>query len=57
MTHPLTLARTVALRDDFADGVCPAWMEAAERVCGRPPSVGYLCSRHHKVAEHRHAKN
>ena len=26
----------LALRSDYPEGTCWAWLEAAERVCGRP---------------------
>lgn len=32
---------------------CVAWMEAAERVCGRDRAEGLLCKRHRGVAERR----
>ena len=51
----IALAQTVALRLDDRAG-CPAWMEAADRRCGKPATVGLLCARHHKVAEKRYEK-
>ena len=48
------LAAHVALRLDRIDpGICPAWLEAAERRCGKPATIGLLCARHHAVAERR----
>lgn len=52
--HDRLLASQVALRlDTLEPGVCPAWLESADRRCGRPATVGYLCKRHHNVAEAR----
>jgi hypothetical protein len=50
------LANTVALRLDGPEGNCPAWMEAADRRCGKPATEGLLCARHHKVALVRYEK-
>lgn len=53
------LAMQVALRlDDWtaAQG-CPAWIDSADRQCGRPPAEGYLCRRHHTVAVRRLEKD
>ena len=48
------LARLVALRLDTTDpGLCPAWVESADRRCGKQAAVGLLCARHHAVAEKR----
>ena len=47
---PLMLAAMVALRVDNMGDTCPAWMDTAERKCGKPRAVGYLCARHDKVA-------
>lgn len=46
------LWQMLALRDDGTAGTCWAWMEAAERVCGRPEDARtpHLCARHAKVA-------
>ncbi len=52
----VALASLVALRLDGPDGVCPAWMESADRRCGKAATVGLLCARHHKVAEARMVK-
>lgn len=61
VAHRLDLASTVALRISPFDGTCPAWIESAERRCGKRATKGYLCSRHHKVAvkrlEQRQAKD
>ena len=45
------LAGFVALRDveDYPVGTCVAWMDSAERVCGK--AADYLCPRHAKVAQ------
>lgn len=52
---PKVLAMQVALRlDGWApERGCPAWIESADRVCGRPPAHDYLCKRHHTVALRR----
>ncbi|WP_028472952.1 hypothetical protein [Nocardioides alkalitolerans] len=49
----LALASHVALRhpDDYPAGTCVAWMDAADRVCGKPAT--YLCARHEKAARAR----
>lgn len=49
------LAMMVAIRiDDWtAEQGCPAWVESADRTCGRPPAEGMLCKRHHTVASRR----
>lgn len=53
------LAMTVSLgaldRMDDTEG-CVAWIESADRRCGKPRTEGYLCARHHAVAVKRHAK-
>ena len=51
----LALASLVALRPDRIGTTCPAWIESAGRVCGRPQTIGLLCARHHKAAESRWA--
>ena len=57
MTHRLDLALTVALdRPDSWGTDCPAWIESADRKCGKPRDHGYLCKRHHAVAVRRLAK-
>ena len=57
MTHRLDLALTVALdRPDSWGTDCPAWIESADRKCGKPREHGYLCKRHHEVATRRLAK-
>lgn len=50
---PLDLAAMVALRVYNLDDTCPAWIASAERRCGKPRAVGYLCARHDKVARER----
>ena len=47
---PLMLAAMVALRVDNMGDTCPAWIASADRKCGKPRAVGYLCARHDKVA-------
>lgn len=57
MTHRLDLALTVALdRPDSWGTDCAAWIESADRKCGKPREHGYLCKRHHAVAVRRLAK-
>lgn len=57
MSIKLTLALAVALdRPEHWGDDCPAWIEAADRQCGKPREVGYLCKRHHTVATRRLAK-
>lgn len=50
------LAAMVALPGhvDSRPGMCVAWLEAADRVCGKPAE--YLCPRHVKVAERRYER-
>lgn len=56
--NPIALAAEVALRHptDYPDDKCAAWMESAERVCGKPATVPWLCKRHEKVAAARREK-
>lgn len=55
---PAVLAMQVALRiDDWtAERGCPAWIDSADRGCGRTPAHDYLCKRHHTVALRRYEK-
>lgn len=43
---------TLAISDHYPAGTCWAWMDAAEKVCGRPESADepHLCTRHIRVA-------
>lgn len=50
------VASMVVLRMDRPTGVCAAWLEAAERICGKEASAPWLCAFHVKVAERRWAK-
>ena len=51
---PLMLAAMVALRPPTpGDALCPAWLDTAERRCGKPVTDGHLCARHHQVAVRR----
>ena len=58
MTNPQHLAAMVTLRPELLkDGQpCPAWLEAADRECGKPATHGYLCKRHDTVAQRKLAK-
>ena len=56
LTHR-QLAGYVALRVDGPDGECPAWIESADRRCGKPATVGLLCKRHHTIALKRLARD
>lgn len=47
---PETLARLVSLPTAFPPAGCVAWMESADRHCGRDRTHDYLCKRHHNVA-------
>lgn len=47
------LARVVVLGDLGPVEVCGAWMESADRRCGRPAADPWLCSRHVRVARAR----
>lgn len=49
----MSLAHLVALRDDYTDPNCWAWMESAERRCDKPAGPQHLCPQHVKVAERR----
>lgn len=46
------LYRLVALRDDYPEGTCWAWMRGAEKVCGRPDTTEHphLCPQHVRMA-------
>jgi hypothetical protein len=48
------LVATLALRDDYPDGSCWAWVDSSDRRCAKPGER--LCARHLKVAEARLAK-
>ena len=50
------LALQVALRIDRPDDTCAAWMDAADRLCGKGAVVPWLCKRHKTIAEKRAAK-
>lgn len=50
------LASTVALRLDRPAEQCAAWLEQADRVCGKEVVRPWLCKRHVTVAERRLAK-
>lgn len=51
------LAIHVALRLDDRDPIkCAAWMESAERVCGKDSTTPWLCTRHAMVAKRRAEK-
>jgi len=53
---PHQLLLQVALRDDYKPSApCPAWIESADRTCGREPTHDYLCKRHDTIARRRHA--
>ena len=44
----------LALRSDYPEGTCWAWVESSERVCGRPEGdEQHLCPRHAQVAARR----
>ena len=54
MSDAMDLALTVALpRPERWGASCPAWIESADRKCGKPRTEGYLCKRHHTVAVRR----
>lgn len=48
----IALASTLALGPprSWVDG-CAAWVDSRDEQCGKPRKEGYLCARHHKVAE------
>lgn len=50
------LAAMVALRLDRTPAQCAAWIESADRVCGRDAARPWLCKRHEGVAARRLAK-
>ncbi|WP_347042047.1 hypothetical protein [Brachybacterium nesterenkovii] len=51
------LASMVAVRLDGHDpAVCAAWIDSADRVCGRPVVAPWLCKRHETVARKRAEK-
>ncbi len=53
---PDQLASIVAAGPLGSPGVCAAWMDAAERRCGRPAPGAWLCPRHEAVAVRRAAR-
>lgn len=50
------LAAMVALRLDRTPAQCAAWIESADRVCGKDAARPWLCKRHESVATRRLAK-
>ena len=53
----MSLALTVGLdRPESWGDNCVAWVDSADRKCGKPRKHGYLCTRHHNVATKRLAK-
>lgn len=44
------LYQILAVSDHCPEGTCWAWMDSAERVCGKPEAVEHLCQRHELVA-------
>lgn len=55
-TTDRALVAMVALPNhvDSEPGTCVAWMDSADRVCGKPAE--HLCPRHLKVAERRYER-
>ena len=51
-TKAIALASTLALGPprSWVDG-CAAWVDSRDEQCGKPRAEGYLCARHHKVAQ------
>ena len=51
-TKSIALASTLALGPprSWIDG-CAAWVDSRDEQCGKPRAEGFLCSRHHKVAQ------
>ena len=47
------LAAMVALRLDRTPAQCAAWIESADRVCGKDAARPWLCKRHEGVAARR----
>jgi len=50
VTNAEALASMVTVGDLQSDGTCNAWMDSADRRCGKPATHPYLCDRHVKVA-------
>ena len=50
-TTPANLYRLLALRNDYPEGQCWAWMDSADRRCTRPADNSHLCPRHTKTAQ------
>lgn len=48
-----TLASHVGIGHWADNPDCVAWMDTAEKVCGKPRVEGFLCRRHHTVAVKR----
>lgn len=55
MTRAEALATLVAA-GPLSPGTCNAWMESADRRCGKPETHPYLCDRHVTVALRRAKK-
>lgn len=51
-TKAIALASTLALGPprSWVDG-CAAWVDSRDEQCGKPRAEGYLCARHHTVAQ------
>ena len=51
-TKTIALASTLALGPprSWVEG-CAAWVDSRDEQCGKPRKEGYLCARHHTVAE------
>ena len=59
LKQALELAEAVSLGAlDRYDGItgCVAWVESSSKRCGKNRSDGLLCTRHHAIAQKRHAK-
>ena len=50
-TTPANLYRLLALRNDYPEGQCWAWMDSADRRCTKPADSSHLCPRHTKTAQ------
>lgn len=51
--HALAMMVSLRIDDWTLEQGCPAWIESADRACGREPAKGMLCRRHHTVASRR----
>lgn len=53
--YALALEVALSNSDNWPTHTCVAWVDSADRTCGKPRTEGLLCKRHDNIAEKRHA--